>query len=169
MTWWCVTVVLGVVGCGQQPREKASRIAERPEPVGEPLPDLLLPRVGEGGGGIQLSALRGKVVLLDFRATWASSEPGSVEALGELQRDLGGEGFSVLGMTVRRGAKEGSVNGDVLYPLVWADDEVLAACGGVRALPTRILLDTEGRVLQRYEGHVPMAQVRADVEKALAL
>src|ERR1700688_1546338 len=110
---------------------------------------------GIDGGTVNLAAARGKVVLLNFWATWCGPCRMEVPDLVELQRKYQ-DRLQVIGLViddteedaVRKFAKRYSVN----YPVAMATDEMRLQFGGVPALPTSFIIDAQGRVVQKHIG-----------------
>jgi len=164
---------LFVTGCG--------RVAE--SPMAEPAPtstapdtsipvDLELVPLTPGDGPISISDFAGRIVLLDFWATWNAPCREAALELSDLYAELKDEGLTVVGMTVDRGDVEAvAAKAQALalsYAAVRAEEVVQERFGGIRALPTKILLDRHGDVIARYEGAVSIDSLRADILKALA-
>ena len=104
--------------------------------------------------------LGGKVVLLNFWATWCPPCREEIPDLIELQNKYDGR-LQIIGLsvdtgspeTVERFAEERKIN----YPVAIASPELEAKFGGVMGLPTSFLVDTEGRVVQKHVGlHDPV-------------
>jgi len=124
------------------------RFASNPEPA----PGIVIHELS--GKITTMDDLKGKVVLVNFWATWCP--PCRVEIpefikLQEQHRDR----LQIIGISedddpehVREFVKEAGIN----YPVVMATPELIAAYGGVPALPTTFVVDTEGRVVQRHLG-----------------
>jgi thiol-disulfide isomerase/thioredoxin len=104
---------------------------------------------------ITLSKLKGKVVLLDFWATWCAPCRESIPHLVQLYKTYRQSGFEVVGMNVDRGdigTVRRFVNSmDIPYPIIIASDE-LERNYGVTGLPTTILIDKEGNIRQKFMG-----------------
>ncbi len=102
-----------------------------------------------------LASLKGKVVVLDFWATWCAPCREAIPHLIRLYRDNGDKGLTVIGMNVDKG--EGEVvrrfvkSMEIPYPILFASEEV-ARSYGVTALPTTILIDREGKIREKIVG-----------------
>jgi cytochrome c biogenesis protein CcmG/thiol:disulfide interchange protein DsbE len=110
---------------------------------------------GMDGSAVNLADAKGKVVLLNFWATWCGPCRMEVPDLVELQKKYQGR-LQVIGLVVddededaiRKFAKRYSIN----YPVAMATDEMRAEFGGVPALPTSFIIDAQGRVVQKHIG-----------------
>jgi cytochrome c biogenesis protein CcmG/thiol:disulfide interchange protein DsbE len=107
------------------------------------------------GQEITLSKLKGKVVLLDFWATWCAPCRESIPHLVELYKTYGEKGLEVIGMNVDRGdtdtVRRFVKSMDIPYPIAVTPEEV-SRDFGVTALPTTILIDKEGRLREKILG-----------------
>jgi peroxiredoxin len=121
------------------------------------------------GKPVSLSDYRGKVVLLDF---WATFCPPCVQALPQLQalhQKHSGRGFAVIGVTVDDRAalvRKATRRAKVTYPILKATAEVWNAYK-VNALPALILLGRDGKILKRYGGEADKKAMFAEIERAL--
>jgi cytochrome c biogenesis protein CcmG/thiol:disulfide interchange protein DsbE len=124
------------------------RFASNPEPA----PQLV---VHELSGKITtMEQLRGKVVLVNFWATWCPPCRVEIPDFIKLQ-EKHGDRLQIIGVSedddpaqVQEFVKRMGIN----YPVVMATPELIAAYGGVAALPTTFVVDTEGRVVQKHLG-----------------
>jgi len=124
------------------------RFANNPEPA----PGIVIHELS--GKITTMDDLKGKVVLVNFWATWCPPcriEIPELIKLQEQHRDR----LQVIGISededpeqVQEFVKKTGIN----YPVVMATPELIAAYGGVPALPTTFVVDTEGRVVQRHLG-----------------
>jgi len=107
------------------------------------------------GKPLSLAASRGKVVLLNFWATWCGPCRAEIPDLIELQKKYG-DSLQIIGLDVddddvaevKKFVEKNGIN----YPVGMATNEIRMQYGGVAALPTSFVLDKEGRVVQKHEG-----------------
>ncbi len=116
-------------------------------------PDFVLPQLN--GTPLRLSAYRGKVVLLDFWATWCDPCRAETPHFVELQQKHADRGLQVIGVSmddtsdpVRDFYQQFHMN----YPVVMGDAKTGEAYGGVLGLPIIFLLDRDGRIVAKHMG-----------------
>jgi thiol-disulfide isomerase/thioredoxin len=135
--------------------------------------DFSIPNLANPGEPLSLTPYKGQVVLLDFWATWCPPCRSELPALNRLYSDLKENGFVIVGMTVDNAPAEQVTEAvkqfELLYPVGLAGEDVQQAYGGIRAVPTKFLLDRNGAVAKQYLGVVPEQQLRADIEALLAM
>jgi thiol-disulfide isomerase/thioredoxin len=133
----------------RQGGEAVIRFIRNPDPA----PEFAVK--GIEGSTVNLAGARGKVVLLNFWATWCGPCRMEVPDLVELQKKYQ-DRLQVIGLVVddadedavRKFAKRYSIN----YPVAMATDEMRFQFGGVPALPTSFIIDVQGRVVQKHIG-----------------
>ena len=107
------------------------------------------------GQELTLSKLKGKVVLLDFWATWCAPCREAIPHLINLQKTHQEKGVEVIGMSVDKGDVETVrrfvKSMDIPYPIIITPEEV-SRNFGVTALPTTIIIDKEGKIRQKLLG-----------------
>ncbi len=116
---------------------------------------------------IQLSAYRGKVVLLNFWATWCGPCLLEIPRFLEWQKQFGPSKFQVIGISMDDATPEVHATIAKLkidYPLLMGDEHLGEAYGGVLGLPVTFLIDQEGKIRQRY-GSVDPAHIKNDIQK----
>src|SRR5271169_2375977 len=138
------------LGSGQQDQdnEPVIRFVRNPDPA----PDFKLTSLD--GKPLTLAALQGKVVLLNFWATWCGPCRAEIPDLVALQ-DRYKDRLQIVGLNVddeeadiKQYVQETGIN----YPVAMTSNDVRVQFGGIPALPTSFVLDTEGRVVQKHVG-----------------
>jgi len=122
------------------------------------------------GRQTSLETLRGKVVLVNFWATWCPYCRHEMPDMERFYQDYRGRGFEILALaqdedseTVRQFmAKEGYP-----FPVAMAQAEQAAALGGVSRLPTSFIIDKQGRVRHKVSGQVHYARLEELVKPLL--
>lgn len=105
---------------------------------------------------VDIRDYRGKVVLINFWATWCGPCVKEIPSLIELQNEFGPQGFSVIGISVDQGSTSGVRKAvtklGVNYPIVIGNSKVSRQFGGVFGVPTSFLVDRSGNVMKKYPG-----------------
>jgi thiol-disulfide isomerase/thioredoxin len=109
------------------------------------------------GQPVTLDAFKGKVVLLNFWATWCPPCVAEMPALDQLQADMGGDDFAVVAVSMdRQGIKKSAPfyrRAGITHLALYNDTRGdLMTAVKATALPVTILLDREGREVGRMEG-----------------
>lgn len=124
------------------------------------------------GKVVDSASFKGKVVVIDFWATWCPPCREEIPGYIQLMKSHGQEGLVVIGVSLDQGGPEVVKNfaakAGINYPLVMADDEILAAFGGVEAIPTTFLIDRDGIIRDRKVGSEPAADYAKKVVALLA-
>jgi cytochrome c biogenesis protein CcmG/thiol:disulfide interchange protein DsbE len=128
-------------------------------------PDFTL--TDASGRNVKLSDFRGKVVLLNFWATWCAPCKHEIPWFIEFQRSNGHSGFAVLGVSMDEGGwaavkpyiHEKGIN----FPVVIGNDEVAGQYGGLHAIPLTLIIDRSGRVAAVHSGLCTKQEYEADI------
>jgi cytochrome c biogenesis protein CcmG/thiol:disulfide interchange protein DsbE len=127
-----------------------------PPPVtrGSAAPDFTLPRL-DGDGEISLSSQRGRVVLLNFWATWCAPCEQEMPAMQRLHEKLGDAGFDLLAVSVDTSESDVRAFRDRLgltFPILLDPEHASSARYQTFRYPESFLIDRKGVVVERYVG-----------------
>jgi thiol-disulfide isomerase/thioredoxin len=124
------------------------------------------------GKDVPLSSFKGKVILLNFWATWCGPCKAEIPGFVELQQQYGKDGLVVVGYSVddeapkaRAFANEYKVNYPVLLGL--GREDVQDAYGPIWGIPASFIIGRDGKVCQRHLGIAPKAVFEKQVKALL--
>jgi peroxiredoxin len=136
----------------------------------KPAPNFSLD--SSSGRKIELKDYRGKVILLDFWATWCHGCKEEIPWFSKFDKKYGAKGFAVIGVSMDEGGWR-VVNPflagiKVHYPMLLGDKPT-AEQFGINALPDAFLIDREGRIAATYKtGLVNKDDVEANIRLLLS-
>jgi len=113
------------------------------------------------GRKVSLSEFKGKVIILDFWATWCVPCKEEIPGFIELQKKYGGRGLQIVGVSVddsMNQAKKYAADMKMNYPILLAEgkEDILRAYDPIRSIPVSIVIDRQGRIATRHEGTAKM-------------
>jgi cytochrome c biogenesis protein CcmG/thiol:disulfide interchange protein DsbE len=120
---------------------------------------------------IVLSSYRGKIVLLNFWATWCEPCLTEMPTFVEWQKQYGSQNFQVIGISMDDAAPEVIATVSRLklnYPVLMGDEYLGADYGGVLRLPVTFLIDRDGKIQARYQG-TSLTRIHRDIQTVLQL
>ena len=119
----------------------------------EPAPEFKLSSLD--GKPISIAAFKGKVILVNFWATWCGPCRAETPDLVELQTKYKDQ-LQIIGLAVDvdspEDVKQFVKSFEINYPIAVSSDQTRLQYGGIGALPTSFVIDTEGRIVQKHEG-----------------
>jgi cytochrome c biogenesis protein CcmG/thiol:disulfide interchange protein DsbE len=131
-------------------------------------PDFSRPDLNHGE--IRLKTYRGKIVLLNFWATWCEPCLSEVPRFAEWQGTYGRHGLQIVGVSmdddeapVRKAYEKYRLN----YPVVMGDEKLAELYGGVLGLPLTLLIDAGGKIRYRHEGATDLDVLEREIRDLL--
>lgn len=133
-------------------------------------PDFSLPDLA--GNQVRLSSYRGKVVLLDFWATWCDPCRDEIPRFVELQNQYNGQGLQIIGVSMDDSpepVRDFRQKFQITYPVLMGNAKTGDLYGGILGLPILFLLDREGRICSKHIGATDLAALEREIQDQLRL
>ncbi len=137
-------------------------------PEHRPAPDFNLPQLN--GQVLQLSSYRGKVVLLDFWATWCVPCRAEIPQFIELQRKYGDRGLQIIGVSMDDSpdpVRDFNQQFHVNYPVVMGNAKTGELYGGVLGLPIAFVIGKDGLIYSKKIGAADVTILEREIQKLL--
>ncbi len=131
-------------------------------------PDFTLPDLA--GQKVTLGSLRGKVVLLDFWATWCGPCRASLPHIQKLHDDLASKGLVVLGIDLGEDSQtvlDFVEKNKMTFRILLDEEDKVSPLYHVSAIPHTVIIDQKGQVVKLYTGVTPERELRGAVESVL--
>ena len=170
MRLFCVSALLAagslaITGCSGA----SVRAAVTAEKDRKTAPDFILKDVT--GSNVKLSDFRGKVVLLNFWATWCGPCKIEIPWFIDFQQQFKDRDFVILGVSMDddgwKSVKPYVEQKKINYRVMIGTEELSTLYGGVDALPTTFLIDRNGRVASRHDGLISKSDYESEIQSLL--
>ena len=164
-----ITLLLALCGTVNAADQATVRAVLQPASERKPAPEFALR--DSGGKTITLKELRGKVVLLDFWATWCHGCKEEIPWFAEFHRKYAAQGLQVVGVSLDeegwKAVRPFLATAKVPYPIVLGDGP-LAKKYRIESMPDAFLIDREGRIAASYTGIVNRENLEANLRSMLS-
>ena len=144
-------------------------LAAAPAQAPAPAPDFSLS--ARDGGTVQLSSLKGQVVMINFWATWCGPCRMEMPLLEQLHAKYEPLGFTLLGVNIERDSAAATAwlkGVPVTFPILFDTRNAVAEQFGVMGMPSSVFVDREGRVRYVHRGYKPGDEAQyADLIRSL--
>lgn len=158
-----------LTGIAVRADESGVRASLQSPPDRKPAAEFMLK--DSSGRAMSVKDYRGKVLLLDFWATWCHGCKQEIPWFSEFERKYAAKGLEVAGVALDKDGwtvvREFMNSARVSYRIVLGDDAV-AKKYGIENLPDTFLIDREGKIAATYIGLVNKNDVEANIQKMLA-
>ncbi len=123
------------------------------------------------GSTLELADYKGKVIILDFWATWCPPCRREIPGFIRLYERYQNRGLIVIGVSLDqygwRAVKPFIQSYRITYPIVLGNQQVANLYGGIRTIPTTFIIDRNGNVVDRVVGYRPLSYFEQKVKQLL--
>jgi thiol-disulfide isomerase/thioredoxin len=136
-----------------------------------PAPEFELENIA--GGKTKAADLKGKILVVDFWATWCEPCIVEIPKFNKMADEYAGKDVEVVGITIespRNDIKPKVKETGMKYTVLVGNDSVVEGFGGVWAFPTTFVVTKDFQIYKKYLGALPDkdVRIRKDIEKLLA-
>ena len=123
------------------------------------------------GTSYELSKYKGKVVVVNFWATWCGPCRKEIPDFIEAYKKYKSKGLEIIGISLDQDGwtkvtpyvKQSNIN----YPVVLGDEKVVQNYGGFNAIPTTFIVDKNGNIVDQHTGTMSLKQLEAKLKPLL--
>ena len=173
-----VAVLLTLIGCGSGAQRQTSKETAGAAAAAAPETTVQIPSLE--GAPVTIDQYRGKVVLVNFWATWCGPCQIEIPWMMEFQKKYGPRGFTILGVSMDEEGKKAvapfleksrfDLDGQkqtMNYPILLGNDAIASKFGGILGLPTSMLFSRDGQKIKTITGLVDHDDLAKAIEGQL--
>lgn len=165
-----IVAIVVVVGLYELARHQPAHSAKGGPPgaVGTVAPGFSMQDID--GKPLDLASYSGKVVLLDFWATWCVPCQSEIPHFVEFQNNYAAQGFQVIGISMDDGpqpVREFYQKYKMNYPIGMGTTQLAQSYGGILGLPVTFLITRDGHIAAKYVGQTDTGIIQQKVEELL--
>ena len=177
--------ILLFTGCGKKeetPSQKESKSTTQTEKTEKQVSNIINLKTTDEkvikltalDNGIKFNDYEGKIVLLDFFATWCPPCLAEIPHLVEIQNTFT-DHVQIIGILMEESKSNEEIeefrhNKNMNFPVTNSPENfhLSDALGGIKSLPTMVMYDKNGEYFTHYVGAAPQEMIEADIQKAIA-
>lgn len=160
--------MLITVGCKKKETQTSQQTDVETDTKTETKPAPAFTLQDLNGKNVSLSDFKGKVVILDFWATWCAPCVQEIPHFIELYNQYKDKGFAMVGISLDQAdisvVKSFVQKLKVNYPIMMGDGKVDKAYGEILSIPTTFVIDPAGNIRQKYIGYHDKAVFENDIK-----
>ncbi len=162
-----------IMGCGNKTPETAplknpDKVVEKNNYKAVKAPAFELENTS--GKKVKLSDFKGKIVIVNFWATWCPPCREEIPDFVKLQKEYESD-LQILGISLDTGSKRDVIpfmqKFKMNYPVLFATSEVVSDYGNIQSIPTTFIIDRKGNIVNRFIGFRKKSVFKAEIERLL--
>ena len=134
-------------------------------------PDFTVVKLNGDGESVSLADYKGKLLILDFWATWCGPCKREIPHFNDLYSRYHEKGLEILGVSLDQGGPDAvdrfMKSTPIQYASAMATPEMQAAYGPIKAIPTTFIIDKKGRVQRRFVGYQDISVFEEVIQELL--
>jgi thiol-disulfide isomerase/thioredoxin len=123
------------------------------------------------GRKLAVADYTGKVILLDFWASWCVPCQKEIPRFIEWQKKYSGEGFQVIGISMdddEKAARTFAKRYKFNYPIAIGTERLAESYGGILGLPANLIINRDGQIVAKVVGETDLGKLEAEIKSQLA-